>query len=78
MYVSMGTSTIYMYMYMYVNKDESPYSNSNYSVVSFPHYSSSTVVLIIIGIHCSCTSIEHHNSEMVITNYYTMLTVELR
>ena len=40
--------------------------HSNYSVVSFPHYSSSTVVLTVFVY----LSIEHHSSETVITILY--------
>ena len=42
---------------------------SNYSVVSFPHYSSSTVVLTVIG-NLVYLSIEHCSSETVITILY--------
>ena len=44
---------------------------SNYSVVSFPHYSSSIVVLTVIGHVYMYLSIEHHSSDTVITILYT-------
>ena len=51
------------YTAVYVNK-KSPYSTViNCSIVSFPHYSSSTVVLTVIGVL-------HHSSETVITILY--------
>ena len=37
------------YIYVYINVKVT-IQYSNYSVVSFPHYSSSTVVLTVIGI----------------------------
>ena len=42
---------------------------SNYSVVSFPHYSSSTVVLTVIGVLVNSTP---HSSETIIKLRYVI------
>ena len=63
MYTTYSTSQYkviiqYMYMYMYTYST-SQYKviiqYSNYSVVSFPHYSSSTVVLTVIDVPVNST-----------------------
>ena len=57
---------------VYVNK-KSPYCTV-ISVVSFPHYSSLTVVLTVFGVF----SIQHYSSETIITILYIYIYTESR